>query len=625
MKSYRIFFLLLFSTTQFTAVLTQVKNTSNETIPELRFKYGRSMEVPEFKAEENWIKEELWVETSFDSDKDGKLDRMHVWVTRPSQTNNKKLKLPVIYQTSPYYGLKITTLIRQSIKPLSKKQFWKVKHELGETVKTHRHPNLKARKKRPLMASVSDRSWVPRGFITVYSSSPGTGLSDGVATIGGENESLAPKAVIDWLCGRAKGYKTRNGNEEVEAYWCTGKVGMTGTSYDGTLCLAAATTGVEGLEAIVPVAPISSYYLYYRSNGLVRSPDGYLGEDMDVLYDFINTGDKSKRKNNNRMIRDSLLVPGEDRLTGDYNDFWDSRDYLKKIDKMHAALLMAHGFNDWNVMPIQSFRFFKAAEAKGLPVQLYYHEYGHGGDPPFNIMNKWFTRYLHGIENEVEKDAKIWIEREYEDYPKSYASFPDSNAADVVLYLKPLKNGKGDLLLSQPEEQQVTTIYDDYRIDYSELHKRENEPHRLLYVTPVLKKDLRLSGTPRVTIKLVSDKPAVNLSVYLIMLPWDEEKYLPTYHNVINRNWADPQNHASLRKGEPLKPGEFVEVSFDLMPDDQIIPSGKQIGLMIFSSDKNFTICPKPGTALIVDPNATTITIPVVGGEAAYQKAIKGK
>ncbi len=47
---------------------------------------------------------------------------------------------------------------------------------------------------------------------------------------------------------------------------------MTGTSYNGTIPLAAATTGVKGLEAIIPIAPNTSYYHYYRSNGLVRSP-----------------------------------------------------------------------------------------------------------------------------------------------------------------------------------------------------------------------------------------------------------------------------------------------------------------------------------------------------------------
>ena len=58
------------------------------------------------------------------------------------------------------------------------------------------------------------------------------------------------KSVVDWLNGRAKGFTTLTGIEEVKATsWSTGKVGMIGTSYEGTLPLAAATTGVEGLEA----------------------------------------------------------------------------------------------------------------------------------------------------------------------------------------------------------------------------------------------------------------------------------------------------------------------------------------------------------------------------------------
>src|SRR5690606_6196527 len=128
------------------------------------------------------------------------------------------------------------------------------------------HPQVTRTGERPIISNSGIKTWVPRGYIVVHSSSPGTGLSQGAPTVGGDNESLAPKAVIDWLNGRAKGYTTPYGGKEVEAYWTTGKVGMTGTSYNGTIPLAAATTGVEGLEAIIPIAPNTSYYHYYRSN-----------------------------------------------------------------------------------------------------------------------------------------------------------------------------------------------------------------------------------------------------------------------------------------------------------------------------------------------------------------------
>ena len=154
-------------------------------------------------------------------------------------------------------------------------------------------------------------TWVPRGFAVVHSDAPGTGLSQGCPTVGADPEQLAPKAVIDWLNGRAKGFTTIDGNEAVVATaWSTGKVGMTGTSYNGTIPVAAAVTGVKGLEAIIPVAPNTSYYHYYRSNGLVRHPGGWLGEDIDFLYDFINSGDPARREYCNRTYRDGEFAEG---------------------------------------------------------------------------------------------------------------------------------------------------------------------------------------------------------------------------------------------------------------------------------------------------------------------------
>ena len=64
-----------------------------------------------------------------------------------------------------------------------------------------------------------------------------------------------------------------------------------------------------------------------------------------------------------------------------------------------------------------------------------------------------------------------------------------------------------------------------------------------------------------------------------------------------------------------------MTLTFDLQPDDQIIPAGKRIGLMIFSSDRDFTLWPKPGTELTIDIDKSTLTLPVVGGSAAFGKA----
>ena len=580
------------------------------------FKDGEAQIVPAFENPENWLRHDLWVETEFDTDGDQKLDRMHVSVTRPQQTENEGLKLPVIYISSPYFA---------GVAPDVDGLFWNVKHELGESTQGRVHPEVTRLGQRPIISNSHILTWVPRGYIVVHSSSPGTGLSHGAPTVGADNESLAPKAVIEWICGRRPGYTTPYGHDKVEAFWSTGKVGMTGTSYNGTLPLAAATTGVDGLEAIIPIAPNTSYYHYYRSNGLVRSPGGYLGEDIDVLYDFIHSGDESKRAYNNATIRDTEMKEGMDRITGDYNDFWAGRDYINDMGPMKAALLMSHGLNDWNVMPEHSYRIYKAAKDKGIPSQIYYHQNGHGGPPPLHMMNKWFTRYLFGIENGVENNALAWIVRENDkpDHPTAYEDYPNPEASPVTLYLSGGSPERGNLSLEKALHLGTESLIDNYSFDGSALARAEHTIHRLMYVSPKLTKDIHISGLASVTVKLSANKPAANLSVWLVSLPWQDGGNQKITENIITRGWADPQNSTSITESNALTPGEFYTLTFDLQPDDQIIPKGQQIGLMIFSSDREYTLWPEPGTELTIDLDATSITIPIVGGRKVFESAAK--
>jgi len=62
-----------------------------------------------------------------------------------------------------------------------------------------------------------------------------------------------------------------------------------------------------------------------------------------------------------------------------------------------------------------------------------------------------------------------------------------------------------------------------------------------------------------------------------------------------------------------------------LEPDDQIVPAGKRIGLMIFSSERDFNAVPQPGNAADRRSDATSLQIPVVGGSAAFKAATGGR
>ena len=45
-----------------------------------------------------WVRQELWVETTIDSDFDGQLDRIHIDVTRVQETDTIGLEVPVVME-----------------------------------------------------------------------------------------------------------------------------------------------------------------------------------------------------------------------------------------------------------------------------------------------------------------------------------------------------------------------------------------------------------------------------------------------------------------------------------------------------------------------------------------------
>lgn len=599
---------------------------------------GMAQVVPAFADSTQWIRQNLWVETDFDSDRDGRNDRVHVDVTRPRQTETGGLKVPVVYGSSPYYAGVARTFA-----------FWDVHQELGEpspprgAMTGPPHDSTRTRISNQLV-----RTWVPRGFAVVHSEAPGTGRSQGCVTIGDTPERTAMKFVIDWLNGRANGYTTATGGERVSATsWSTGKVGMIGTSYEGTLPLAAAMTGVEGLEVVIPVSANTSYYHYYRSNGLVRSPGGYLGEDVDVLYDVVASGDPTTRAVCDRIWKHGIFAAGQDRATGDYNDFWEARELLPYARNIRAAVLLAHGLNDFNVMPSHSVRIYEAMRASGLPVSMYLHQGGHGGDPPAEMVNRWFTHYLYGVDNGVGSDPPVWIvssraadsaaararasgQRAEMPAPVPFASFPAPGSAPVRLY--PARGGNGTAALGFRRSRGRESLVDDAAVTGSASAGAPRSAHRLLFATAPLTDSVRISGTPRVTVRVAVDRPAANLSVWMVTLPYDTTRSgSASRAGVVTRGWADIQNHASLASGgiyhskspgEPLVPGRYYDLTFDLEPDDQVIPAGRQLGIMIMSSDPEFTLAPRAGARLTVDLAGTSFLVPVVGGDAALMRAL---
>jgi X-Pro dipeptidyl-peptidase len=548
-----------------------------------------------------WIRHELWVESEIDSDYDGKLDRIHIDVARVQETETIGLKVPVVFEVSPYYGGSVDVVN------------WNVDHEIGQPPTTRPVTEPVFFDTSPIISNSHTGNWVPRGFAVVHAEGTGTGLSDGCPTTGDPFETLGPKAVIDWLNGRARGFASPTSNEEVFATWTTGKVGMIGTSYNGTLPIGVATTGVEGLEAIVPISAISSWYDYYRANGMVRAPGGFQGEDADVLAEYTYT------RPDQDICRPVLadIAANQDRVTGDYIPFWDARNYMNDIENVHAASLVAHGNNDWNVMTKHAAVYYEALKQRGVPHQLYWHQGGHGGSPPLIRTNRWFSRYLWGVDNGVENDPKAWVVREGQSSqnPTPYSEWPDPDAARVTLSFSGNGLQTGDLTLREGRKASQTLV-DNATISPAALMNAASSPNRLVFKTPPLLMPIRISGTPTITLTMAFSKPKANLTAHLISYPGDTGN-----GTVISRGWIDPENRTSPAFTESITTGTSYKLTFDFQPKDSVIAAGRRLGIMILSSDRDYTIRPAPGTELTMNLRESKLRLPIVGGPSTFTNA----
>ncbi len=109
-------------------------------------------------------------------------------------------------------------------------------------------------------------------------------------------------------------------------------------------------------------------------------------------------------------------------------------------------------------------------------------------------------------------------------------------------------NKQGGLAWEAQKGQARETLIDDVAFNGAALAKESTSTHRLLFATPTLKQEIHLSGYPKMHIKLACNKPATNLSVYLVSLPWNEDSDARITDNLITRGWADPQNYRSSPK-----------------------------------------------------------------------------
>ncbi|MFI1468589.1 Xaa-Pro dipeptidyl-peptidase [Streptomyces wuyuanensis] len=587
------------------------------------------------------IHQQVDIETEVDSDGDGRRDTVRMRILRPKETD-AGLKVATIMEASPYWagGNDVRNHdVDVDVDGLPAH---------GRFAGDERVPGLVTPYEDQGSAGLSassvpwsgytDNYFLPRGYAVAQVDSLGTGGSTGCPTSGGRNETLGAKAAVDWLNGRARGWDPEG--RPVGAAWSTGDTAMMGISYNGTLPTAVATTGVEGLKAIVPISGISSWYDYYRAGGGVVAPGGYQGEDADVLAEYVHT--RADREVCRSVI--DGLTARQDRVTGDFTRFWKERDYLRDAGRIKAGVFLVHGGNDWNVKTQHFGQLWDALKKHGVPRKLWLHQAGHVNPMPLRMeewlgqLHQWFDHWLYGLDNGALTEPPVEVEQSDFSW-RQQSDWPARGTRDVRLWLN---EGGLTPLPGKPVRQKATDQGRTVPAEQLVADPGTARPDRLVYTTRPLPADLRVNGVPEMSVRasLAGTSPYVTALLvdygtdtratagtvtdttrqvcYGEGIPGDTGCAYRTLHRtetadfkIVSRGWLDIRNRNSLERQSPVVEGREYRLEWAMQPQDHVFKKGHRLGVVLISTDHDYTLRHPAGTELAVRAGISSVTLPV--------------
>lgn len=357
--------------------------------------------------------------------------------------------------------------------------------------------------------------YLVRGYAIIEASGIGTYGSEGFELCGTHLERDSHKAVVEWLTGDRVAYIDKKNNIQIKADWCNGKVAMAGCSYGGTLPFSVATTGVKGLETIIPYAGIASWYDYTNRQGV---PTILEVNYADSLAAFNCGGTFLDRDWTvpNREYGSWLWQISEDQFAtnGDYGPIWEESDYAKDWEGLKCSALVVQGLNDFNVETNHADKMVQAFTKAGCNVKLVLHQNGHNdlynymvnGELWQETMNRWLAHYLYGIDNGAEDMPAVLAQSSLDGSWQAYDSWRDFEYIEVPLAAETATSevtsaGVNDIATSFINEDDPDLNGNEHREQY---YMSLDEKHVAIY--PIeLPESTTLYGMPEIHVRLSND------------------------------------------------------------------------------------------------------------------------
>ena len=447
------------------------------------------------------------------------------------------------------------------------------------------------------------KSLTDHGYVIAVADIRGKGASFGARRgFQDRTEALDGHDLVEWLAHQP---------------WSTGKVGMIGCSYLGGATLQTASTAPPSLKAIFVGAADLDKYAFVRRGGIPAQfntrPDEPLSDDlMSLPMDADGDGALLRaavagHAKNTPMAPLWYGMPYRDSVssyTG--NRFWEEVGPYTYLDTLKKSGIASYFWGNWQDEPTEQMLF----AAANLGGKLLVGPGSHCVPPPgFDFsgeIRRYFDHHLKGIDNGIEREPRVtyWVDHAPKGEPwRRSDALPGVGVKRSSWYLSAKKSGSlpsandGSLSLRLPArgKDTFTVNYDLGSGEYFNFWVDAMDDKGLTYTSPTLTADLTMVGIPLLYLNLAADRNDANVFAYLEdvdpagkatvvsfgRLAASQRKISPAPYDTLGLPWHSGRSSDA----QPLVPGKFVSLSFDLTPSARVFTAGHRLRLSITGAD----------------------------------------
>ncbi len=462
-------------------------------------------------------------------------------------------------------------------------------------------------------ASEYERLCVEGGFAVCRIDLRGTGSSEGIATdeyTAQEHSDIC--AAIAWLA---------------EQDWCTGKVGMYGTSWGGFNSIQVAMERPPALHAIVPIYASDDRYTddVHYMGGVLKAIDLvdwviYMAA-CNVLPPVPAVFGDGWREEWLRRIEGTepwLLRWLEEQDDGPY---WRHGSLRPDYARIACPTMIVAGWADGytNIA-------LRAYEALECPRRVIIGPWAHASTatsipgPHIDLVPeliRWFSRWLRDERNGIDEEPPlaIFVRRSTRPAPelpemrgewrseptwpaerlRAVTLTPDGDAIDDIV----VRGDVGTAAWISCAGKPPWTLPDD---------QREDDARSLAYDWEPLDEELEILGHPRLRLTITSPHPVAFLSARLCDVFPDGTSALVS-RGVLNLTHRESHAHPT-----PLEPGAPTEIELELEATSWVFEPGHRVRLALAGSDWPNTWPPPHGGTLVVARASVELELPVLEG-----------